>query len=164
MNEQEYRLLFAAEQRAEEDGIGPLRHENMRRALRKAEHKFTRAVALERGWAMRRQGFDLSELQLIGTQAPPRHNRWCIDHYEYMASRYRSRPVAILTHGYAPWPEMVRYAAEIGLKVERLPFSWYYPDVTTAAIFSGYRFATGVSKKDIRGISLEDLIALGLAV
>lgn len=162
MNEQEYRALHKARWSSHDPARGPMQQARLEQELHKAKREFTRDIYRQRGWTLKKQSFAITYLQLRPSDLAPRECHWCIDHHDYFLER--SRPVAILTHGYAPWPEMVKYAAEIGLKVERLPFSWHNPDKTTAAIFSGYRFAPGVNSQDVELLELEDLIALGLAV
>jgi hypothetical protein len=46
------------------------------------------------------------------------------------------RPVAILSHSYAPWDDCVTFARQRNLIPERLPFSWYYPERTIAVLFT----------------------------
>lgn len=46
------------------------------------------------------------------------------------------RVAAVVTHSYAPLRELERYAAEHGLLLEPLPWSWYSPGGTTAALLS----------------------------
>jgi hypothetical protein len=46
------------------------------------------------------------------------------------------RPVAILSHTYVPWDDCVTFARQRNLVPERLPFSWYYPERTTAVLFT----------------------------
>jgi|HubBroStandDraft_1064217.scaffolds.fasta_scaffold37423_1 hypothetical protein len=57
-----------------------------------------------------------------------------IDHAEvYLSQR---RIVAVVTHSYAPREQIAAYAAERGLTVQFLAWSWYYPSGCTAAVLT----------------------------
>jgi hypothetical protein len=44
-------------------------------------------------------------------------------------------PVAILSHTYGEWGPCVEFARKYNLNLERLPYSWYYPQQCIAALF-----------------------------
>jgi hypothetical protein len=48
----------------------------------------------------------------------------------------RRHPVALLTHSYAPWEQLVAFAEAQHLRIERLPVSWYNPDGCIAALLT----------------------------
>ena len=60
--------------------------------------------------------------------------RGVLDHCEYY--KVGNRPVALLSHTYVPWSDVVDFAFRRDLRVERLPLSWYFPDKCIAALFT----------------------------
>ena len=119
-----------------------------RAAYDRAVLEARRAFADLRGWAIARSGFDPLDL----VPEPERRERraaltlatdghvWChaIDHEEYYRAAGRGgRPVAILSHTYAPLDEVAEFAAARGLAVEALGLpSWYSPGNTVAVVFT----------------------------
>jgi hypothetical protein len=105
-----------------------------RRACTTASHKWGAArraacdeFAAQRGWKVSSKEFTFETLR-----AGRRPQRWecgrlypVIDHADYFTQD--GRPVAIVTHSYAPDEEVRLWAEAQRMLVEALPFSWYAP-------------------------------------
>jgi hypothetical protein len=110
------------------------------RAFLEARHEAITEFAAQRGWRVYKggQGWIYTN-QLIAGRMVHRYRdvefrHHVIDHREcFMCRRY---PVAILTHTYGPYEHCEEFAQEYGLNLERLPWSWYYPGATIAALFT----------------------------
>jgi hypothetical protein len=60
-----------------------------------------------------------------------------LDHLDYFReTAHPYRPVSIVTHSYALEADFDRFAASYGLIAERLPESWYYPELAVAVLFT----------------------------
>jgi len=57
-----------------------------------------------------------------------------LDHPEYFT--IGRKPVAILSHSYAPLENSAKFARDEGLHIEQLPYSWYYPLNAIAVLFT----------------------------
>jgi hypothetical protein len=80
--------------------------------------------------------------------------KWAMDYPEVdHAEVYNShrRAVAVVTHSYATREQIAGYAAEHGLTVEFLPWSWYYPDGCIAAVLTPGAAVLGEYQRRCRG-------------
>jgi len=127
-------------------------HDEIRRTdadLRRSRHLWTeafairaelrRALARARGWTVARREFCFEEL-VTGRRSQRPDWRWRypeIDHPDQF--RLPVRPyvaAAVLSHSYASRDALLEFARSHGLRVELLPWSWYWPGACTAALFT----------------------------
>ncbi|HLQ85596.1 MAG TPA: hypothetical protein VK110_05535 [Salinisphaeraceae bacterium] len=117
--------------------------------LREAWLELQKQFAAKRGWRVAGRPFSTAQL-LEG-----RHNRndadYCgisglpyMDHCEYYRLPQRPyRPAAIVTHSYSTPGDIRAYANSNGFCCEFLPWSWYCPGETVAAVITAKNSATG---------------------
>jgi hypothetical protein len=130
--------------RAYQDGPGTW---SKLRAAREASEAVTAAkvavrdaFAAERGWRISARSFTIDQLR-TGHNVARRgdfdsHPR-PIDHPEYFRLAQRPwRPVAILSHEYSPFTDVLALAARKGLIAELLPESWYSPGCCSAVLYT----------------------------
>lgn len=98
----------------------------------------THALATSRGWRIYKSQITVEQLttgrmvnRYRGERDPDGH---IIDHAEYFMCQ--RKPVAILTHSYAPIESCLEFARQRGLTAELLPFSWYFPGRSVAVLFT----------------------------
>jgi len=114
--------------------------EALRAELRDLTERLRRDLAIERGWIIGRTPFSLSNLatgRRSDRDVQVHLSHGVVDHAECFRQRARPyRPVALLTHSYNAGPEeFVAVARKLGLAVELLDWSWYYPGHCNAALF-----------------------------
>ena len=100
-----------------------------------------KTFAVSRGWTIGKH-FTLRMLR-AGSPGRTRDDYYgeslhpVIDHAEYFRLPRRPwRPVATISHTYAPPAQILTFAAEHGLAVEFLDASWYYPGATMSVVFT----------------------------
>ncbi len=106
-----------------------------RRHYDKLRHAAGERLARERGWRLSANGFEPGRLR-AGRRVKLAEVRYgdVLDHCEYFS--WNRQPVAILSHTYKAWTRCEAFAAQHGLTVERLPYSWYFPGRSLAALFT----------------------------
>jgi hypothetical protein len=125
---------------------GPQTRSKLRRALEASEAATAAKVAVrdafaaERGWRFSAGSFTFAQLRTgsnvrrrgdYRTQAHP------IDHPEYFRLAKRPwRPVAIVSHEYAPFRDALDLAAREELTAELLQESWYSPGHCNAVLYT----------------------------
>jgi hypothetical protein len=89
--------------------------------------------AAQRGWKVSSKEFTFETLRAGRRPRGLECGRLypVIDHPDFFTKD--GRPVAIVTHSYAPDEEVRLWAAEQRLHLEALPFSWYAPPQRTLA-------------------------------
>ncbi|MGA8610301.1 MAG: hypothetical protein WB760_01020 [Xanthobacteraceae bacterium] len=102
-----------------------LEHNRRVAKLREARHVAAQELAASRGWHLTNR-----RLRPLPLKYP------VVDHAEFFLTS-DGEPAAVLTHSYAPWLAIRRFASEHGLAVERLDWSWHYPGGCIAALFTG---------------------------
>ena len=67
-----------------------------------------------------------------------KHWRGCreLDHLEWFEHPTDRTMVALVTHSYVPREDMEKFAHAYGYAMEFLPWSWYFPNGTTAAVMT----------------------------
>ena len=95
-----------------------------------------KGFAEARGWRVSKRFFTPEDLRAgrVGREKGNRHSPE-IDHAQCFFDGFR-HPVALLTHSYAPWEQLVAFAEAQHLSIERLPVSWYNPDGCIAALLT----------------------------
>jgi hypothetical protein len=105
-------------------------------ALDELKRAAQRAFAKPRGWNLSRTKWTMDHP--------------VVDHAEVYLSHRRT--VAVLTHSYATREQIEGYAAEHGLAVEYLPWSWYYPGGCIAAVLTPGAIVLAEWKRRHRGL------------
>jgi hypothetical protein len=113
-------------------------------ALSAAHMQCRMDFAKERGWRLSQRAFTLAMLAHCRNHSRRAYNveyhRSIINHPEYC--RYGTspyRPVAIITHSYAPLNDVLKYIEECGFQSEVLPWSWMHPRRCCAVVITARR-------------------------
>jgi hypothetical protein len=103
----------------------------LERVLESAQTELTQAQQAARAEFANARTWRISKRWLA--QVPLKYP--VVDHAEFFLTN-DGEPAALLTHSYAPWAAIRRFASEHGLSVERLDWSWHYPGGCIAAVFT----------------------------
>jgi hypothetical protein len=107
--------------------------------------------ATARGWRLSKRFF-APEALLNGRTRRDQGNQHFpeIDHAQCFFDGCR-HPIALLTHSYARWEQLVAFAEAQHLNIERLPVSWYNPDGCIAALLTRGAASDSVANADLVG-------------